>query len=338
MGLPLDLLDILESAYDMSAPGKDWTTNLCHAVAAAFRRGGPTPGIIGFSYRIGDDGHVAPDDVVCLDLPDAFARAVHGLTVSFPPEYVRETFAKTPAGNVLSAGDAATRAASKRFLATWRAELGVPWRDLIVINGIDPGGSGVYMGLPWPERWPVAAAEKQRWTRIGAHLAAAHRLRRRLSPEARARVEGADMVLTPEGRVSHANDDAVAAREALAASVRAVERARGAQRRDDPDGALATWKGLVSAQWSLVDHVDVDGKRYVLARENRPRLSGVEVLSERERQAVAFLSLGHTTKVIAYEMGIAGATVNVLLHRACLKLGVKTRAELIARYERSRGS
>ena len=194
------------------------------------------------------------------------------------------------------------------------------------------------MGLPWPRRWPVGPADTQRWTRIGAHLAAAHRLRLRLSPDARLRIEGADVVLTPDGQVSHAVDDAVDARAALAASVRAVERARGLQRRQDPDGALASWKGMVSARWSLVDHVDVDGKRYVLARENRPRLSGVEVLSERERQAVAFLALGQTTKVIAYEMGIAGATVNVLLHRACLKLGVKTRAELVAAYERARGS
>ena len=43
----------------------------------------------------------------------------------------------------------------------------------------------------------------------------------------------------------------------------------------------------------------------------------------------AFLALGHSTKVIAYELGISDSTVRVLLRRVRNKLSVSTRAELL---------
>ncbi|HSC89498.1 MAG TPA: helix-turn-helix transcriptional regulator, partial [Polyangiaceae bacterium] len=57
-------------------------------------------------------------------------------------------------------------------------------------------------------------------------------------------------------------------------------------------------------------------------------------LAERERQVVSNLSLGLTNKEIAFELGLAHSTVRVLVARAAAKLGVKTRAELVARYRR----
>jgi DNA-binding CsgD family transcriptional regulator len=105
-------------------------------------------------------------------------------------------------------------------------------------------------------------------------------------------------------------------------------------RRRDPDAAVAAWKGLVSTRWSLVDHFESDGKRYVLAHRNDVALSGFEALTARERQALGFAALGHGNKLIAYELGVAPSTVAVLLHRAARKLGASSRAELIATYTR----
>jgi two-component system response regulator FixJ len=55
-------------------------------------------------------------------------------------------------------------------------------------------------------------------------------------------------------------------------------------------------------------------------------------LTGRERQVVAFASLGHTNKVIAYELGISPYTVGVFLYRAARKLRVASRKELLAAF------
>jgi DNA-binding CsgD family transcriptional regulator len=63
---------------------------------------------------------------------------------------------------------------------------------------------------------------------------------------------------------------------------------------------------------------------------NRPLpVNGLEVLTHRERQVVACLALGRSTKEVAFTLGIADATVRVLLARAAGKLGVHSRGELL---------
>ena len=54
-------------------------------------------------------------------------------------------------------------------------------------------------------------------------------------------------------------------------------------------------------------------------------------LSRRELQVARAAALGHSDKLIAYELGLAASTVARLLSRARIKLGVKTRLELIAK-------
>ena len=56
---------------------------------------------------------------------------------------------------------------------------------------------------------------------------------------------------------------------------------------------------------------------------------GIGRLSARERQVAELVSLGRSDKVIAYELGMAHATVRVLVARAARKLGTRTRAGLV---------
>jgi DNA-binding CsgD family transcriptional regulator len=160
-------------------------------------------------------------------------------------------------------------------------------------------------------------------SRVAEHIAG-----QRLSGERPATPEA---VLDPDGRLVHAEAAAKSedAREHLSGAVQARERARGKLRRVDPDLAIAEWKGLVAARWTLVDQFDSDGRRYLLARKNDPETSGLGSLTERERCAVGYAAQGYTNKVIAYEMGIAASTVSVLLLRAARRLGAGSRAELI---------
>jgi DNA-binding CsgD family transcriptional regulator len=100
----------------------------------------------------------------------------------------------------------------------------------------------------------------------------------------------------------------------------------------EPEQAVDLWKGLVSGRWTLLDHFETDGTRYVVARRNEVRLTGLRALTERERQAVGYAALGHTNKLIAYEMGLSASTIGVLLHRAAKKLQTTTRGGLVAAY------
>jgi DNA-binding CsgD family transcriptional regulator len=75
--------------------------------------------------------------------------------------------------------------------------------------------------------------------------------------------------------------------------------------------------------------------RDVTARENSPVLAGVSSLSGRERQVTSLAALGRSNKLIAYELGLAHSTVRVLFARAAVKLGARTRSEVIERVRAS---
>jgi DNA-binding CsgD family transcriptional regulator len=207
--------------------------------------------------------------------------------------------------------------------------------DMVAVNGVDPSLMGCFLtgNLPPTASAPLASRTRAMWTRISAHLAAGYRVRRRVS-EGSSSVEA---VLTPDGKVEHAEGLAREreAREALRDSVQLLDRVRTRLRRDDPDAAMSSWKGLVEARWSLLDHFETGGKRYVIARQNEAtEPTTLSQLSSRERQVVAFVALGHANKVIAYELGLSPSTVAVLITRASRKLGVRSRSELAAAYHR----
>jgi len=81
------------------------------------------------------------------------------------------------------------------------------------------------------------------------------------------------------------------------------------------------------SRWSLLDSFESDGRQYVVAARDTIS-SERRGLSPREAQVVGLLALGHSNKVISYELGLAWSTVRVLVHRAARKLGVGTRKEL----------
>jgi len=175
----------------------------------------------------------------------------------------------------------------------------------------------------------VAPRRMHQLTRVSAHVASAWRLRQllggsRLSAEPEA-------VLDPSGRLLDAAPAAqpAPARERLVDAVRRVERSRGRLRRSDPDEALEVWRGLVDGRWSLVDRVDRDGRRFVLARRNDPAAPDPKALDAGERDVVAHARLGHSNKYIAYLLGVAPTTVARRLESARRKLGARSRRELI---------
>jgi DNA-binding CsgD family transcriptional regulator len=136
--------------------------------------------------------------------------------------------------------------------------------------------------------------------------------------------------MRPDGKVEHAEDAAQSpgARDSLRRSVLAYDRARGALRRRDPDEAVAIWQALVAGRWSLVDHFDSDGRRFVIAHRNDPTPPDTRGLTLRERQSLAYAAIGHSNKQIAYELGLAASTVSGHLAQARAKLHLRSLAAL----------
>ncbi len=205
------------------------------------------------------------------------------------------------------------------------------YRDTMGIVSHANIGSGVSLSSPRRAVGPMPSAQRPLWVRSALHMGAGLRLR--LAVE-RASLEAASVeaVLDANGRVHDARGsaEAASARDVLRDAVKRSERARGRLRHEAPEESLALWEALVSGRWSLVDHFDADGRRFVVAHRNEPGNTDPRGLSPRERQAAEQLGRGTSTKEIAYALGLAPSTVANALARARAKLGLRSLAELAA--------
>ena len=169
---------------------------------------------------------------------------------------------------------------------------------------------------------------------VAAHLGSALRLRGSLPPTTdQAQTEA---VLDPAGRVLDAKGlgKTKRARASLTEAVIRAERARGGLRQTDAGGAADLWHALVSGRWSIVETVERDGKRLLLARANPLGSPDLTSLTRNESDIVWLAAFGHTYKFIAYELGVTVSTVVRRLQSAMLKLGVASRHDLLRKLGR----
>jgi DNA-binding CsgD family transcriptional regulator len=202
---------------------------------------------------------------------------------------------------------------------------------VIMINGLSPTGEGCALYIFSPRNDHLSNKKRELLCRLSSHMATANRLRCRLkASDQKINPVTADAVLSASGKLEHARGAARSgeSRENIKRAFDAREWARGSAR-IDPERASLVWKGLVHAKWSLIDHFESDGKRYVLAQENSIAVAGFTLFSARERECLALALQGRSNKSIAYELGIANATVRVLMSRAAQKAGARSRRELL---------
>ncbi|HSD89766.1 MAG TPA: helix-turn-helix transcriptional regulator, partial [Kofleriaceae bacterium] len=198
-------------------------------------------------------------------------------------------------------------------------------RDIFALRTIEPGGKGIVLAAPQRADAHADRRSQRLWAKVSAHLAAGRRLRERLAGSP------FEAVLTPSGKLEHAEGDSKSpsTREALRAAVVRQEKARGKARRKDPEGATDMWTALVGGRWSLLDHFERGGRRYIVARRNEHGGADPRALAERERAVAQLAALGKSNKLIAYELGVSESTVASHLSSAMRKLRVKTRVELL---------
>lgn len=258
---------------------------------------------------------LGPPEVATV-LQESFGRA---------PPAVREHhyYQMGPTGTFSSAtgSDLTTlpnyRARVKRFLV----------RDQIYLNCGNPDGFGIIVNINLAAAETLRPAEKRRLGMLSAHLAAAGRIVLGLAQ--RDDADAAAAILEADGRVAHVTPAHETRIATLREHAKRIDRARGAMRRTDPEGALASWEALVAGRYSLVDRFDSDGRRYVVAHVNEPGVHDPRGLSKTEAIVAGWAARGHSDKLIAYELGMASGTVSAHLARVFKKLGVRTRAEMV---------
>jgi DNA-binding NarL/FixJ family response regulator len=327
-GRHVDEIAIVEAMYELSSSPEEWLLSVSRAVAANL---GADMGTLPVHFSPRDDGGVEAHPVFVDTPPEmasGFADAIAPFLSQDPA--MLSLMMRTPLSGFLETFPADHP--YRRACAEHLHRAGI--RDTVGFIAFDTPSHAVSIAPAFSREATPTVAAKGRYHRLAAHMSAASRLRRRLGarpgpgPDA---VALADAVFDPEGRRLHASeaahdDDAL---DALRSAIRAREKARGRLRRRDPDEALSMWTALVSGRWSLVDRIEMDGRRFVLAIANGRDRRDSRALTPRERQVAELAAMGAANGEIAYTLAISAGCVSTHLHAATRKLKCHSRHDLI---------
>jgi DNA-binding CsgD family transcriptional regulator len=322
-----DMIGSIEAAYDVESDDAGWLQGILSSVAPALDQGG---GVLGVFYDGTQPSSLRLYGAGAVGIPTAVLQglvsSVGGLTLQEQQlMYLRSPRVMASASEIIGAARMLEYAPK-----TPAGAHGVV--DTVGIKCHEPEGWGVMIGISVPHLTHVNRRTEATWSRLAAHVTAALRIRRRLKAASNV-VPDPDAVLTVRGTLSHAEAAAKEpqARDLLGKAVRAREGARGSLRRTDPEEAVGLWQALVDGRWSLLDQIDTDGRRWVLARRNAPMGAALRSLTARERQVLAYVAIGQSNKLIAYTLGLTSAAIGNLIARASRKLGSSSRVDLIER-------
>jgi DNA-binding CsgD family transcriptional regulator len=316
-------MDMVEASYSLEGTDAEWLGRVLESGRPDFDLG---RGFYGFTCRIqGKEFDLGPVYVE-KNLDPRFGALVEKLNREAPNAVV-DVLSRSAAicggfPEVLGVGNPA----SNQFFNAGRAS-GIT--DAFSVFAQDGEGYGIDISAPVEGVMKTPARVRGIWHRVGLHVAAGMRLRRRLV-EQRAEL---DAILDPTGKVAHAEGtprSVRSARDALIDSVRRMERARTVKERKDPVRALDLWRGLVAGEWSLVEKWESDGKRYLAAYRNRPDIRDPRALTPHESTVLRYVSLGASNKEVAFALGLSIGSVGSAVSQLIRKFGCKRRTDLLA--------
>jgi DNA-binding NarL/FixJ family response regulator len=319
-----DLLRVVEAAYTLQPDPKQWLRGVADAARRSFDEG---QGMFACSVDATSPAGIAFDSPVLLGCPQEIWSLAMEASTRLTPEEQEANLRKPVVFASVSERLGPGEAFRNHWMYAGYQRIGLS--DFSLLTSMDINGHGIVLGSPRVKIEHTAPRTRRNWALVAAHLRAGARLVP-LAGEGQAQWLEPEAVLQPDGRVLHATGDGTkdTAREALRAAAKAVDRARSLLRHRDPDEALMVWRGLVAGRWSLVDRFESDGRRLIIAVRNEPKPAPVMALSLLERQVVGYAALGHSNKVMAYELGLSQSAISQALLSAMLKLGVSTRSEL----------
>lgn len=310
---------LVEAAYDLEIPQPEWLTELGRPMRESL------DGVSAFVFEVNQrDGQFVLGD---HDTEDPRVAEQLRQTIDTLPRPMLDLFFGTPllatcSSDVLAGGGIDL---DSTMLPDSYAEVG--FKDVFAMSAFDPLGGGVALGVGLRERRNTPDSQRVLWTQVAAHVAAGFRLRKRLG--GRKGIDSAAAVLRTDGKLEHTEGDVDAGhRELLREAVDRVERARVRGRATDE--ALQLWQSLFAGEWSLADHFEGNGRRFYVAIRNPPAIAESKALTRREAEVVSYLACGCKTAAAAYALGLDEVTVRGYLRTAMAKLGMRSRAELIA--------
>ena len=325
---PPNPIDVIEAAYELERDDRDWLHHLAETIRPLLEGG---HGVTAYTFDVTKPMRTWLHDEIllgtpseqlpiqrafqmCREGPESEAMHVYPEPLAALDETLRRAGLRSLEDDPVAAG----------FLAKLHA------RDTVAFRTVETGGRGICIAAFTDDQRHIEHRTAALWARVAAHVAAARRLRDALR-EAPQPDAGIEAVLTPSGKVEHAEGEGATrpAREALREAVARAEAARGRLRRRDPVRATTAWAALVSGRWTLVDRYEAGGRRYLVARRNEHGVRDPRALSPRERAVVNLALLGKTNRLIAYELGISPSAVATYLSDGMRKLGVSSRVELI---------
>lgn len=327
-------IDVAEAAYNLEAAASEWLPGVLEAGGDLFDLGLGHIGILGGGLR--GDQQPAIGQIFTSDGKPDMAMALMTAVQEIGPEIVHERTASALHSPVLEQLSELREEHPKLYEVYTRH---LKCKDILTVHAHDPDGHGALVSMPSPALAEVSPSAKRRWELMAVHITTAHRLRRGLGAtadstgfaatdlplNAEALLDPTRFLVTERAGAAQDNEATQTIREAALR----VDKARGSLRKSNPDEALRLWEAMVRGRWSLVDWFDTDGRRFVLARPNTPNLGDPRGLTEREHQAVTYVSHGESQKLVGYRLGLSPQRISYLLKCAMHKLNVKTRAQLI---------
>jgi DNA-binding CsgD family transcriptional regulator len=323
-----DALGVVEAAYTPDVSHSVWLGRLVRAAAPHLDRG---DGVVGFAFDATDATSIELGKPVFAGAERPIWRGMQDATRGLSPRGVRRTYLGTrPFGSVAQRFTGKTRPIFLELSRRCYRPCG--FTDLLVLHVVDATQRGCVLAAPTREAHFASRKEIVLWSRIAAHVRSAHRLQLcMLSGEGSLLDASPEAILSPSGKVEHAVGPARDrdAREALRRAAKAMDRARTAAVRVEPERALELWDELVAGRWSLIDRFDSDGRRYLVAHRNDAHVARLMSLTPREREVVTAALRGRANKVIAQELSVSESTVSEHLSIALAKLNQRSLAALM---------
>lgn len=294
------------------------------------------PGWVHHLYRTGVDVFLSSERVTSLFKPAAFdvVRSVFsGPTTlaqwrSGQSIFWRATRTDAQTAEETSAqGDEATERTAAAVVSGADRPLLIasqPAADLMMVNVADIDRQVLSLTASQRALRPLCRADQARWRHAGSHLLSAWRLRRHFSehaPDAQtAKARCAYLLNTPDvvwdaadGKVLHVN---------------APARLTSAPPSGSDVRARAAWLAIQQGRWTIIETVDADGRRFLVARD-LGILTDPQALSVREQQVLIGVSGGMSNRDLADQLNLSVSTIGTHLLNVMHKLGIGRRADLI---------
>lgn len=313
----VQLLDVLDAAYDLDADAEAWMVNVC---ASALRVFPNATGALAYRYNLVGRGPALTSGVVgnveYLEVPDEGHDSVS--VDSIMRAYSAPSHAEP---TTVFHADPTTGKAPSSLLQMWSRH---DVADMFGVYATRPGGESMTIGIGMPRvsypdmRSPELRPISRDWTNVARHLEHALSLREAVATGG----------IVAEFDANGVGDFRMGAEDHRQNLLALAQRTECARAEADCSG-VEIWEQLLRGRWSIVRFRRANGRLRFLAIEN-PRFDNLRALTPTERAVMELVAAGKANKVIAIDLDLHLSSVGNIIARAMRKLGIENRVHVVA--------